>query len=264
MLEKRKAYVVRNDGKVFNQGSYYFYIIDTPEDSFEFSLKQLFEINIARLRWFYDNTLNINHKKSIAILVGMFLGTTVGDIFTKGVFNIHGAEAKKLFPEVEILDVDENTILADLEQQLILVNNNYNQEFLRFRTSDAYEFGNSNGIYFRVSSFGFDWFPIIWDIVYNNINFISDVTISGDWQSGKSSEIYKHKGTLIKELPVDEFLNLTGNPIIETYSISDSILSKGGSIFEAHMSNTYSLNMWAKHKLQEYRKNNFVSIKEIK
>lgn len=260
MLEKRKAYIVRNDGKIFDQGLYHFYIIDNEKDSFEFSLTQLFETNIDKLKWFYDNTLNINHKRSIRILIALFLSTISDyDPLSRGIFNIHGADAKKLFPDIEAFDLTNDDVEMLIEQQLILVNNNLNQEFLRFRTSDAYEFGNSNGIYFRISSFNFDWFPIIWDVVNQNKSFISDVTISGDWQSGKGSAIYKHKGQLIDRMHIEDFLQLSGNPIIEEYSTYDSVLSKGGSLFEAHMSNTFSLNTWAEYKRKEYRKINFHS-----
>ena len=93
--------------------------------------------------------------------------------------------------------------------------------------------GSGNGIYFRISSIDFNWFNLIWEIVYKNKDYISDVTIVADEQSGKKPKFYNLNGP-VNKMPVKNFIWLKGNPIVETLnnSVDVDILNQGGSLVE--------------------------------
>lgn len=73
-------------------------------------MRELFQTNIDKLKWFYDNTLKAGYKRSIEILIGLFK-FTIEDPLSKGIFNINGAKTKKLFPNISIIEFeDEDTL----------------------------------------------------------------------------------------------------------------------------------------------------------
>lgn len=126
---------------------------------------------------------------------------------------------------------------TELEDTLNKLRYETNQEFCRVRTSGKFLSNLSNKeIYFRISSYGFNWFNLIWQIVYDNRNLLSRVTICTDEKSKGRDECYTYRGTTLNRLPVEEFLTLPGNPIIEqnidvnkaTTSLSES-LELGGN-----------------------------------
>ena len=95
-----------------------------------------------------------------------------------------------------------------------LLNDLTNQEFCRVRTSNyKVKYGGDNGqIYFRISSVGFNWFDLIWNVVNKFSKDIKEVTVIKDKQTfgGKEFDYYYN------HLPTDEFLTLKGNSIIES------------------------------------------------
>lgn len=86
------------------------------------------------------------------------------------------------------------------------------------RTGGEYVKNYTQDIYFRVSSIQFNWFDIIWKLVFENKNIIDKVTIETDKQSGKKAPFryYTLGGEEIKRLNIDTFLTLKGNPVVES------------------------------------------------
>ena len=99
-----------------------------------------------------------------------------------------------------------------------------NQEFCRVRTSNyRYKIGGDNGeIYFRISSENFDWFELIWNVCVKFIHSIDYVTIMKDPQTfGKQFDYIKIKDTKINKLPIKDFIELDGEPLVESQVIKE-------------------------------------------
>ena len=132
---------------------------------------------------------------------------------------------------------DEQEIVDFIEQ----ANNDINQEFLRMRTSNLHYGGNSNDVYFRISSINYNWFPVIWNIVNDNEN-ISTVTICKDTNTfGGGFDCYKINGKSLEQIDRDDFLTLKGNPVVEKvkskFNCIDNaveILNEGKSVSDAY------------------------------
>ena len=119
-----------------------------------------------------------------------------------------------------------------------------NQEFLRARYGGMYNtVVGSREMVFRVSSMGFNWFNIIWNFVENNKSKIDCVTICADEEStGREAYYYNHNGTIFYRTPVDEFIMLSGNPIVEKLKknpVYKIYLAEGRSLYDAFSSKNY-------------------------
>ena len=176
LLKSNTPYMLRKDGTLLECGEAHPYI----KYYFEWDdIKNMSELDKhpESLEWFFNNTQNNEAKQLI---------------------NKYKKEK----------DVETFNKLNDL----------LNNEFCRVRTSNIkYKYGGENGaIYFRISSEGFNWFDLIWQTVMDYKDVLKDVTVVRDQQTfGKQFDYYKHKGKELKHIPVDEFLTLSGNPIIE-------------------------------------------------
>lgn len=134
--------------------------------------------------------------------------------------------------------LDQTINISELDTVLNKLRYETNQEFCRVRTSGKFLGSSTNKeIYFRISSAGsFNWFNLIWQIVYDNKQLLSYITVCTDEKSLGYDKFYTYRGTELNRLPVEEFLTLPGNPIIEravdinkaTTSLSES-LELGGA-----------------------------------
>lgn len=180
-------YMLRNDGELLTCGDLHPYIKMSNSAPFETNLNTL-NNHPEFLDWFYDNTLN--------------------------------EEVKTLITEYKECKNEEK------EELMNLLNDLTNQEFCRVRTSNyKVKYGGDNGqIYFRISSTGFNWFDLIWNIVNKFSKNIKEVTIMKDKQTfgGKEFDYYYN------HLPIDEFLTLKGNPIVESIdsNIKDNLVNE--------------------------------------
>lgn len=180
-------YMLRNDGELLTCGDLHPYIKMSNSATFETNLNTL-NNHPEFLDWFYDNTLN--------------------------------EEVKTLINEYKECKDEEK------EELMNLLNDLTNQEFCRVRTSNyKVKYGGDNGqIYFRISSTGFNWFDLIWNIVNKFSKNIKEVTIMKDKQTfgGKEFDYYYN------HLPTDEFLTLKRNPIVESIdsNIKDNLVNE--------------------------------------
>lgn len=175
MLDITTPYMLRKDGRLIRCGEIHPYIKMSQAASNETNLKTL-ESHPEFLDWFEKYCID----DSTASLIDEF---------------------------------EKETNVANKYDLMNLLNDITNQEFCRVRTSNyKVKFGGDNGeIYFRISSNGFNWFDLIWNVVNNYQNQIKNVTVINDKQSkgGKEFDYY------YDHIPVNDFLTLKGNPIIE-------------------------------------------------
>lgn len=124
----------------------------------------------------------------------------------------------------QIVAANPSASLSDLNA---LVNAELNQQFLRARYGGMYDTSRgSRGMYFRVSSTGFNWFDIIWSFVYDHRDEIDTVTIVRDEEStGQSNYYYRLGSDVVDQMPVDDFINAKGRPTIDSLP-SFSVLSR--------------------------------------
>lgn len=115
-----------------------------------------------------------------------------------------------------IVEFRKNKTVNNLNKLNQLINN----EFCKVRTSNhKYKYGGDNGeIYFRLcNDDNFNWYDLIWKVVADEKDYIKTVTIMKDYETfGKQFDYCKIKGQPIKHMPVDEFLTMSGNPILES------------------------------------------------
>lgn len=227
-LKSATPYMLRNDGKLLECGSVHPYVLYHIQDSLDKNIQHLVS-HLDYLNWFYDNTNSVNIKEEIKSLVQSLVKSDYITDFDADSISFN-------------FDTDKYVTDKDsLEELLIEVNSLTNQEFCKVRTSNMRFGGSSGDIYFRISSVNFNWFDIIWNLVNNNKNFITSVTVCKDTQTfGGRVEFYKVNGKILNQMPIDEFLTLSGNPVIENFNFNLDILnsaakslSEGKDILEA-------------------------------
>ena len=226
-LEVSSAYMLNNRGELLQCGLVHPYIKYIVQSGDKKEIESLFNSRLNDLLWFYKNTKDDELKGDIDTLVNSVISNDTYGIdeeirqWCSREFNL---ETDNKIPYVEVI---ENLFLE--------INNKCNQEFCRVRTSHMKApIGNSGDIYFRISSVGFNWFNIIWKIVYDNRSFVESVSICTDTQStGKPVQFYMWGGNVINRMPTQDFIKLPGNPIIESGNGPLDMLKRGYSLNEA-------------------------------
>lgn len=216
-LKKATPYMLRNDGELLDVTPIHPYI-KYGHESVEVALNKLATTRFSFLEWFYDNTCSEDTRQLIRVIAKYLL--------TKG-----------KVVEVDFCDLTEDIPTIDpreVDGYLQELNDNTNQEFCRVRTSGLIFGGTSNEIYFRISSIGFNWFDLIWELVYKYRAAISDVTICKDSNTfGGRFDPYKIDGQPVDHLPVNEFLTCSGNPVVESVPSKTEAINEATKAFSA-------------------------------
>jgi phage pi2 protein 07 len=113
-----------------------------------------------------------------------------------------------------------------------------NQRFLRARYGGRYDTTpGCHDMFFRISSVGFDWFPIICNFVKNYVDPIETVTIVRDFESTACEKYYVDSNNRqYNKMPYSDFLNGSGNTNYLGKSEADSsfnvreALANGGGV----------------------------------
>ena len=203
-------YMLDNDGNLLECGIIHPYIMSSFESEEE-ALKKLLKERFESLLWFYENG-NKDIKNYIEILV-----TSCPEYgYTVPQNNIKKSEY--------IIEAEN-----DLFVFLTTLNNETNQQFCRVSMSSLLFGGTSDEVCFRIGSEGFNWFPLIWQVVYDNKNFISNVTICKDQNVfGKYVSCYLD-GKALEHIPVDEFLMRNGNSTIEKMDYDSGVITEAST-----------------------------------
>ena len=251
MLDIASAYMLRNDGKLIHCEVMHPYIKYIVQNSNKIEIEDLFNKRIDHLIWFYNNCKSAETKKYISIFTY--------SVLAQPYYNINNCDIENKIPNTNLEELTKNKI--DIESLFLTLNDQLNQEFLRIRTSSKLFGGTSHAIYFRISSTDFNWFNLIWKLVYENKDWISDVTISLDPQSRESKAILNHNGLQINKIPVLDFINLNGNPVFEDLNINHikKELSAGDkSLFEIFETHPANIHNYFNLLVEEYKKKNFM------
>ena len=244
-LKEQTPYMVRRGGVLLTCGDVHPYILYNSNGQFRINLSD-FVNNPQWLDWFVENSeqdLNYLIKDCLQSVADIFVSDSEIDIMWnfgidkdfdfpmwEVIFNKYGIKPKKL--SFSIGDNYYKTCEAMWQE----LNYKYNQEFLRMRTSSAYRYGGGHGVFFRISSFEYNWFTDIWNICAKYKNWVSDVTIVADPQSGKNigRDYYIIDGIEMNSVPINDFLLLSGRPVIESVdSVKMKLLHDGYLLNEA-------------------------------
>ena len=186
VLELDTPYMLRRDGEIISCKDILMhpYIEVLPARAKDKGAAYKFLLNngaLADYQWFLEHSQNAGIKPLLKSLITQTINTSELD-----------------------------TILNKLRYET-------NQEFCRVRTSGKFLGNRSNKeIYFRISSAGtFNWFNLIWQVVYDNKNILSHVTVCTDEKSLGCDKFYTYRGIALNHLPVEEFITLPGNPVVE-------------------------------------------------
>lgn len=280
ILKERTAYMVRNDGEVFKCTPFHPYILFHEDEIFRNNVLDLSECPWV-LDWFLKYSKQ-NLKPLMINCLECLAGGILGLVEKAKVkhdkypdteayikFGIGEEDLKTILNNISlkidpkpVSDVDDDYV-ATCKALWEELNYRTNQEFLRARMSDQYRYGSGNDIYFRISSFNFNWYNIICNILFDNPQ-ITSVTISLDEQSGrKSSKIYILQGQPVDHMSVEDFIMMKGRPVVESQENKYiRNLEKGIPLNEAlpDFGSFHNNNRYRTYR-EIYMKENFIEVK---
>lgn len=247
MLDVATPYMLRNDGKLVSCKPLHPYVKYIYEASTEEELKSLVEDRPYDLLWFYKNTHFETTKKEIITLVSSVL-------HDENNFNLELLD--KLFTDVPKYDTCLDK--SDLYQLYEELNSQTNQEFCRIRTSSNRFGGTSHELFVRISSVSYNWYDVLWKLVYDNKNWIDSITITNDPQAMGGPTRYKQiNGNDLAFVDIDTFLNYKGNPLVEKFTSCSSIFEelKTKSLSDIlHTSSSNFVCKYVKHLIEAENK----------
>lgn len=213
------AYMIRSDGKAF---PVVVHTYGSPDDT---------EETLAAAEWLYNHTRFSAVRQLITKFVAAYAvyldPSILEDCLPDEIQTTLQYAASHIWrgyhvltPEfVQGLRFDKTSLedLPSLENLNVMVNAALNEEFLRARYNGKYDSDDNNQeMYFRVSSTGVNWFPIIWQFVYDHQRQISAVTITKDEEStGQKGYYYNLDGQPVNHMSVNDFITVSGNPVID-------------------------------------------------
>lgn len=223
------AWMIRNDGRCFRVLQH----IYGSEESIEETL--------AAAEWLYSATGNSGTRRLIIDFIASWAasldsGEPIVDTIYAEVDDRPYKFLSTGFIDDIAYELDAANCYQDVEELNQLIVNELNQEFLRARYGGMYNSTRGNrDMIFRVSSADFNWFNIIFNFVYEHKNMIDTVTVVKDEESTGYDTVYSHKGVMMDKLPVEEFIMLSGRPVIESFAETsiETALQSGKSIVES-------------------------------
>lgn len=239
------AFMIRNDGKVFRVLQH---IYGSEEDIDE---------TLFAAEWLYNATSKNTTKNLIMNFIASwgYFRNPENDIIDNIIEEINTKPyvfLTKEFIRGHADQIRDGQIQDNVDSLNNLVVDELNQEFLRARYGGMYNSTvGSKEMVFRVSSVDFNWFDIIYTFVYANKPTINTVTVVKDEESTGFSDPYSHNGKVMDKMPVDEFLMLSGRPVVESIA---SNLNQGLSILESiktKMNTKRIVDRWS-HKKYNY------------
>lgn len=268
--------MIRNNGEIFQIKGVHTYILYNESDLFRTNLGELANLNAPWLIWFYEHTLLDSTKsktlRAIKYLADILCSESTLDIYEEfGITSVEEISMWLNYFHITPEKLDQEVTADNIRDVKVLfeeLNNATNQEFLRCRVGGMYFQGNNPTIYFRISSVQFNWFDIIWEIVYLNQYRYNYVTIVEDKQSGKTGEVdkfYLIGRNIMNQYPILDFINLKGHPLIEFLDHPYSrALIESKSFDEVHgdYGPYHNCNKFKANKLL-YVKDNFRTLEEF-
>ena len=219
----KNAYMIRNDGTLFPVTVHIYGSVEDIEET------------LAAAEWLYSHTNESKTKEDIVDLVIAYAKELDPDVEKDEVADTLLYTFKhagyKVCSESFLNSLpykNPETVTVSAKTLNLTVVTDLNQEFLRARYGGLYDSSAGNrDMYFRISSVGFNWFDIIWNFVYQNRNAIDTVTITKDEEStGLENYFYKIDGEPALHMPVAEFIEAKGNPVIDSAMTASPVYNK--------------------------------------
>ena len=243
-----QAYMIRNDGK------------EIPVKIHPYGNVDDYQETLYASQWLYKNTKSDSTRKLILDFIKSFSYEILGvesDCVASLIEWADGLPYKVIEQDfiTTISDEVDSADVKELDSLNNLVCNELNQEFMRVRLGGLVNSSvGSKELVFRISSVGFNWFNIIYMFVHDHKREISSVTIVKDEEAtGYSDYFYKYKGEVYNQMPVDTFLEQSGNPVVEEYSYKQKEdLKAGKSILESFNNINYGRILEAIKKMHYF------------
>lgn len=242
-LRVNTPYMLRNDGKVIKV-KYELpkfpidhpYIIKHKDLSIDECVLNAIEEGLSDLYWFYQNTAKERTKVGISRFIKLFLDNK--EYFLKGKeLSKYVQDNVALFSPYDTVYVVSVGGPRETYEALLHINDATNQEFLRFRTGSSPYNKNKLGVYFRISSKGFDWSDLIAKVVRDHYYELDNISISKDQTALGVYDNYEINGETISCTPLEE-IDLKNLPFIESlFCLKDSLpfnkyLKEGKTLLE--------------------------------
>lgn len=197
--------------------------------------------------WFYNNYSDDSIKLDIRILVityimlyacrdfdvASYYGGFVSENIRKVLFK---SDPEKMYAALDdaysLLPITEGEPLKDVKERLLQLYEKLiiktNSDFARVRLGGRY-FSSLSGkqdIYFRLSDTAHNWYDKIWAVVNENKNILTTVTIEIEDSSYTfKTHTAKVKGKEVSKMPIEEFLTMSGRPVVEELDELDDALN---------------------------------------
>ena len=228
-LKGKEIYMMDRTGRVYEiDFGFHPYIYQDINDEFKYNLYGMFNDYPVQLHWIKDNCTSGKvmalFNKSMQMLANAVKNASDEEL--KETYDLDKSDSEWILQCLAELGFDGEQVNADYDylldtaNTLAELNDAVNDYYLRIRLGGIYNSdGQAGDAYFRISSEGFNWFNLIWKLVYDNRDYIKFVTVVRDNQSGKGigyDDYYTIGGKDVYQMPVDEFLTLKGNPILES------------------------------------------------
>jgi hypothetical protein len=197
--------------------------------------------------WFYTNYSDDNFKLDIRVLVITYImlfacrnfdvtdyySMYVSDGIRKVLFRSKPENMIEALHEAySFLPITEGELLSDVKDKLLQLYEKLviktSSDFARVRLGGSYysSLSGKQDIYFRLGDTTHDWYDKIWAVVNENKNMLSTVTIEiEDDYFTHDAHVAKIKGKAVSKMPVDEFLTISGRPVVEELDELDDALS---------------------------------------
>lgn len=240
------AYMIRNDGELFPIKAHVYVRSDDIDES----------LNAAT--WLFEHTKSAKTKNLVLTFIHSWAYKELSD----GGFKDMSALVHAIQDYIEEIGEDffgffntkflrdnkdgifKAPVMDDVDGFSAMVGEELNQEFLRARYGGMYDsLPTSKEMVFRISSTDFDWFNIIYTFVADHAAVIKSVTVCADEESiGRKSYFYEYKGQKFQQMPVDDFLSMSGTPIMESLQAVKTVpLFRNGILFSHGLSQGYSI-----------------------
>lgn len=217
-------YMIRQDNTVYDLSGLNIHPLLNPNWDKDTLINIMYDV-IDNLCWYYNNLRSTETKRDIYELATMLLYYNESAI--------HKFERSGLDINREDIYKEEPFDMEGLYKHIAL---QCAQEFIKVRFGGNFNtrFNNIKDIYFRVASTGFNWFNMIWEFVVKHEKEIDYVTIVRDKELTGEETVYEINNVDIDRMPVKEFINIKGNPIIESEDEYIKKLSLGKTLSEAY------------------------------
>lgn len=211
MLKRGTPYMMDRKGRLFELPYAHPYLLNLKSPTpVEEQMERVIKFWLGDLLWYYDNTKNIETKELIVTILNSLLED---DKYTDNNGNNYIEEILTTY-SIPKVKVRNNFDVIEAWKSL---NSDVNDEFIRVRTGHATMPDNSNqDIYFRIGSKQINWFPTIWEVIYENRYWVESVTVITDLKSRGKEEYYILGNQKSDHMSVEDFINLKGNPIVES------------------------------------------------